>query len=104
MSNFVDSVLRQEVKQYINLKANINSKIILKENFIFGISKKASRLYIQKVVDQKFTILNDDLFVNKEIIAPIKIVNRYLGEVSYDITPVLYPPISKALGWLRSYS
>ncbi len=133
MDAFVNGMLRNEVKQYIKLKSQTHPKTILKENFIFSISKEASKLYIQEIVNRKFQMRDDEMFSNKEIVAAITerhifysfkvndnerlalqnnieykeklihetiddlIVNRYLGEVSYNVTTALYPPVSKII-------
>ena len=130
---FVNGMLRNEVKQYIKLKSQTHPKTILKENFIFSISKEASKLYIQEIFNRKFQMRDDEMFSNKEIVAAITerhifysfkandnerlalqnnieykeklihetiddlIVNRYLGEVSYNVTTALYPPVSKII-------
>lgn len=133
MDDFVNTMLRNEVKHYIKLKAKTNPKTIIKENFIFNISKEASRRYLEEVVYRNFQMREDEIFFNKEIISAVTerhifysfkatdnervslqndseyknklinetvddlIVNKYLGEVSYNVTTALYPPVSKII-------
>lgn len=133
MDDFVNTMLRNEVKHYIKLKAKTNPKTIIKENFIFNISKEASKRYLEEVVYRNFQMREDEIFFNKEIISAVTerhifysfkatdnervslqndseyknklinetvddlIVNKYLGEVSYNVTTALYPPVSKII-------
>lgn len=133
MDDFVNTMIRSEVKNYIKLKLKTNPAIVLKENFIFELSKRASAFYLQEIVNRKFTIREDEIFFNREIVAAITerhifyiykaddntrvglqnskdykekliyetiddlIINKYVGQVSSNVTTALYPPVSKII-------
>src|SRR5690554_4447634 len=133
MDNFVNEMLRNDVKHYLKIKSKTNPNLIIKENFIFEVSKEASRRYMQTILDRNLQLLENNLFFNKEIVAAITerhifyifkadeqlrlklqndseyknkliyetvddlIVNKHLGEISFNDATVLYPPISKII-------
>lgn len=53
MDDFLNMMLREEVKRYKKIKSNTNPDITIKENFIFEITKKASILYVQEINNRK---------------------------------------------------
>lgn len=133
MDNFINEMLRNDVKHYLKIKSRTNPNLIIKENFIFEVSKEASRRYMKTILDRNLQLLENNLFFNKEIVATITerhifyifkadeqlrlklqndseyknkliyetvddlIVNKHLGEISFNDATVLYPPISKII-------
>lgn len=71
MDDFTNSLLRNDVKQYIKLKRKTNPNVILKENFIFEVSKETARKYMKSIIDRNIQLDENDLFLNKEIVAAI---------------------------------
>ena len=62
MDNFVNEMLRNDVKHYLKIKSRTNPNLIIKENFIFEVSKEASRRYMKTILDRNLQLLENDLF------------------------------------------
>lgn len=72
MDKLVDDMLRNQIKEFLKFKAQMNPNMIIKENFIFDVVKKAINLYHTELIKRNRNLRYDDLLsFNSDIIAAI---------------------------------